>query len=212
VTSHAEAPGGGLWSGSAHLPGRCCRGPPIQGRAPKMESGLEVTSMEVQAIFLKVSWPFQARSRAAALRTAATGSTDTSSMTGLYTLTGPGYCWRRAGPSRRRGRPTGTAKAVGWGTSWERETTGLSRVRDDGMERCWAGVLLLTVRRVSRPLELHTLARDGPANLSHSYSESHQHWPPADANCCQSLLLDPDATMSIDLHKRLFLLVTGRGE
>jgi hypothetical protein len=31
-------------------------------------------------------------------------------------------------------------------------------------------------------------------------------------NCCQSLLLDPDATISIDLHKRLFLLVTGRGE
>jgi hypothetical protein len=31
-------------------------------------------------------------------------------------------------------------------------------------------------------------------------------------NCCHSLLLDPDATMRIDLHKRLFLLVTGRGE
>jgi hypothetical protein len=30
--------------------------------------------------------------------------------------------------------------------------------------------------------------------------------------CCQSLLLDPDATIGIDLHKRLFLLVTGRGE
>ena len=26
------------------------------------------------------------------------------------------------------------------------------------------------------------------------------------ANCCQSLLLDPDATILIDLHKRLFLL------
>ena len=32
------------------------------------------------------------------------------------------------------------------------------------------------------------------------------------SNCCQSLLLDPDATMSIDLHKGLFLLVSGRGE
>jgi len=28
----------------------------------------------------------------------------------------------------------------------------------------------------------------------------------------QSLLLDPDARIGIDLHKRLFLLVTGRGE
>jgi hypothetical protein len=34
----------------------------------------------------------------------------------------------------------------------------------------------------------------------------------AGANCCQSLLLDPDATIGNDLHKRLFLLVTGRGE
>ena len=31
---------------------------------------------------------------------------------------------------------------------------------------------------------------------------------PAGANCCYSLLLDPDATIGIDLHKRLFLLVT----
>jgi hypothetical protein len=31
-------------------------------------------------------------------------------------------------------------------------------------------------------------------------------------NWCHSMLLDPDATISIDLHKRLFLLVTGRGE
>jgi hypothetical protein len=30
--------------------------------------------------------------------------------------------------------------------------------------------------------------------------------------CCQSLLLDPDATMDNDLHKWLFLLVSGRGE
>jgi hypothetical protein len=27
-------------------------------------------------------------------------------------------------------------------------------------------------------------------------------------NCCQSLLLDPDAMIGIDLRKRLFLLVT----
>jgi hypothetical protein len=31
-------------------------------------------------------------------------------------------------------------------------------------------------------------------------------------NCCQSLLLDPDAMIRIDLHKWPFLLVTGRGE
>jgi hypothetical protein len=54
--------------------------------------------------------------------------------------------------------------------------------------------------------------RETPGNLSGSGFETHQHCSPADANCCQSLLLDPDATISIDLHKRLFLLVTGRGE
>jgi len=51
--------------------------------------------------------------------------------------------------------------------------------------------------------------RETPDNLSGSGSETHQHFSPADANSCQSLLLDPDATISIDLHKRLFLLVTG---
>jgi hypothetical protein len=54
--------------------------------------------------------------------------------------------------------------------------------------------------------------RETPGNLSGSGSETHQHFSPADANCCQSLLLDPDATIGIDLRKRLFLLVTGRGE
>jgi hypothetical protein len=54
--------------------------------------------------------------------------------------------------------------------------------------------------------------RDGPVNLLDSRPETHQHCSPADANCCQSLLLDPDATISNDLHKRLFLLVTGRRE
>jgi hypothetical protein len=41
---------------------------------------------------------------------------------------------------------------------------------------------------------------------------THQHWSPADANCYQSLLLDPDATIGNDLHKRLFLLISGRRE
>jgi hypothetical protein len=50
--------------------------------------------------------------------------------------------------------------------------------------------------------------RETPDNLSGSGSEAHQHFAPADANCCQSLLLDPDGTIGIDLHKRLFLLVT----
>jgi hypothetical protein len=54
--------------------------------------------------------------------------------------------------------------------------------------------------------------RETPGNLSGSGSETHQHFHPADATCCQSLLLDPDAMIGIDLHKRLFLLVIGRGE
>jgi len=59
---------------------------------------------------------------------------------------------------------------------------------------------------------LHLSTRDEPVNLSGSLPKTHQHCSPADASCCQSLLLDPDAMISIDLHKRLFLLVTGRGE
>jgi hypothetical protein len=54
--------------------------------------------------------------------------------------------------------------------------------------------------------------RGTPGNLSGSGSETHQHFSPADANCCHSLPVDPDATISKDLHKWLFLLVTGRGE
>jgi hypothetical protein len=54
--------------------------------------------------------------------------------------------------------------------------------------------------------------RETSGNLSGSGSEAHQHFSPADANCCYSLLLDPDATIGIDLHKWLFLLVNGRGE
>jgi hypothetical protein len=52
--------------------------------------------------------------------------------------------------------------------------------------------------------------RETSGNLSGSGSETHQHFSPADANCCYSLLLDPDATMLIDLHEWLFLLVTAR--
>jgi hypothetical protein len=51
--------------------------------------------------------------------------------------------------------------------------------------------------------------RDEPVHLSASRRETHQHWSPADATCCQSLLLDPNAMIGIDLRKRLFLLVTG---
>jgi hypothetical protein len=54
--------------------------------------------------------------------------------------------------------------------------------------------------------------RETPGDLSGSGSGTHQHLPPTAANCCQSLLLDPDATISIGLRKRLFLLVSGRGE
>jgi hypothetical protein len=48
--------------------------------------------------------------------------------------------------------------------------------------------------------------RETSGNLSGSRSETHQHFSPADASCCQSLLLDPDATIGIDLRKQLFLL------
>jgi hypothetical protein len=54
--------------------------------------------------------------------------------------------------------------------------------------------------------------RETPGNLSGSGSETHQHFSPTGANNCYSLLLDPDAMIGIDLRKRLFLLVTGRGE
>jgi hypothetical protein len=54
--------------------------------------------------------------------------------------------------------------------------------------------------------------RETPGNLSGSGSETHQHLYPTGASCCYSLLLDPDATMGIDLHERLFLLASGREE
>jgi hypothetical protein len=70
---------------------------------------------------------------------------------------------------------------------------------------------------LGQPLELDggrstIQLRETPGNLSGSESGTHQDFSPADANCCHSLLLDPDARMGIDLHKRLFLLVIGRGE
>jgi hypothetical protein len=61
-------------------------------------------------------------------------------------------------------------------------------------------------------VEWRLYPRDEPVNLSDSRLEVHQHWSPADATCCQSLPVDPDAMIGIDLHKWLFLLVTGRGE
>jgi hypothetical protein len=54
--------------------------------------------------------------------------------------------------------------------------------------------------------------RDERARLSGSRPDTHQHRVPAGATCCPSLLLDPYSMMTIDLHKWLFLLVTGRGE
>jgi hypothetical protein len=65
---------------------------------------------------------------------------------------------------------------------------------------------------VTGTLALHVSTRDEPVHLSDSCPKTDQQCTPADANCCHSLLLDPDATIGIDLHKRLFLLVTGRGE
>jgi hypothetical protein len=66
-------------------------------------------------------------------------------------------------------------------------------------------------RSVSERLALHFSQRRAGQFVGFSL-ETHQHCAPAGANCCQSLLLDPDAMIGIDLHKRLFLLVTGRGE
>jgi hypothetical protein len=61
-------------------------------------------------------------------------------------------------------------------------------------------------------LALHTSTRDEQVNLSGSWLRTHQHWSPAGASYCYSLLFDPDATIGIDLRERLFLLVIGRGE
>jgi hypothetical protein len=61
-------------------------------------------------------------------------------------------------------------------------------------------------------MKCETQVRETPSNLSGLDPGTHQHFSPTDANCCYSLLLDPDATISNDLRKRLFLLVTGRGE
>jgi hypothetical protein len=56
------------------------------------------------------------------------------------------------------------------------------------------------------------IPRDEPVHLSGFWLRTHQHFSAADANCCQSVPLDPNAMIGIDLHKWLFLLVTGRGE
>jgi hypothetical protein len=78
----------------------------------------------------------------------------------------------------------------------------------------------LTSQATTRPSSLNPTpkslcngsTRDEPVHLSDSCPETHQHCSPAAANCCHSLLLDPDATIGNDLRKRLFLLVTGQGE
>jgi hypothetical protein len=82
------------------------------------------------------------------------------------------------------------------------------------MSVLWKGPTTTTTGLLqwSRPLELHASTRDEPVHLSGSRLGTHQHWSPADANCCQSLLLDPDAMIRIDLRKWLFLLVNGRGQ
>jgi hypothetical protein len=41
------------------------------------------------------------------------------------------------------------------------------------------------------------LLRERPGNLSGLDPGTHQHRSPADASCCYSLLLDPDATMTL---------------
>ena len=98
------------------------------------------------------------------------------------------------------------------------ERSGSDGARDPLVTDAVCACLLLALGRwrpcedVSGPLVLDPSTRDEPVHLSGSRLRTHQHWSPAGANCCQSLLLDPDATIGIDLHKGLFLLVTGRGE
>jgi hypothetical protein len=90
-------------------------------------------------------------------------------------------------------------------------SAGSGRPRADPFDSASVGELGGRCRPLDRGRDQIQL-RETPGNLSGSGSETHQHLSPAGANCCQSLLLDPNATMVIDLHKRLFLLVIGRGE
>jgi transposase len=131
-----------------------------------------------------------------------------------------GIARRRIGSSARLGRHRWKVeRALSWlscfrrlQVRWDRDAGAVVRVRAGG--QC-VGVLQppVTSRRSdTTSTTLRAPTRDEPVNLSDSRSATHQHCSPAGATCCQSLLLDPDATMLIGLRKRLFLLVTGRGE
>jgi hypothetical protein len=89
-----------------------------------------------------------------------------------------------------------------------------SRVPSGGPDGAWRPTLVITdcANSVSGTLVLDASTSDEPVNLSDSHPKPPQHWSPADANQCQSLLCDPNAMIRIDLHQRLSLLVTGRGE
>src|SRR5215211_1696109 len=105
----------------------------------------------------------------------------------------------RTAQRRRRGGAQPPPSAAAW------------RPNLSAYGECLAGCRLL-IRLTRWPPALDVSTRDEPVYLSGSRPETHQHWWPAGANCCQSLLLDPDATIGIDLRKWLFLLVSGRGE
>jgi hypothetical protein len=73
--------------------------------------------------------------------------------------------------------------------------------------------------QVLAELDLGQLFADvGPVLVVGSYLSGLMCWRDLDVcllageECCQSLPLDPDDMIGIDLHKRLFLLITGRGE
>jgi hypothetical protein len=128
-------------------------------------------------------------------------------------------CWPELPPNLTSPDPTGPERTEdGQLSPKQRRIRRRQGLLGSGHRRhsCW---LLIpgrrpTAQRVSpEPLAPHVSTRDEPVNLSGSRPEAHQHRSPAGASCCcQSLLLDPNAMIRIDLHKRLFLLVTGRGE
>ena len=105
------------------------------------------------------------------------GSTAGSrSVVGPCIVPGP---YRRASPSSCISRR--------WSSSPRRPppTSGGGPLRSETASSRLAG----RARSVSGPLTLHT-SRDEPVNSSDSRLGTHQHWPPASATCCHSLLLD----------------------
>src|SRR5215212_491490 len=170
--------------------------------------------------------PAAGRDGAAAPTSCRGGAGSTAARTGRTRSSNPGARWSppRSGPAFRHAGVAGLLPGPG---ALKRDLVGAQQLPQplppdlDHPDRVagqlvgapvgeWAPQLLGA--RPGRLDDEPLLLRETPGNLSGSESETHQHFWPADANCCQSLLLDPAATISINLHKRRFLLVTARGE